>query len=95
MPGSPDKIKPDTNYSKKKRCRRVQADRRVSNERRTDPRSGGGETKRSLKRWLRSITKPRVGVDRRKGGDRRSYQTQNDANLTSLLTPEELADLLK
>ncbi|NNK96825.1 MAG: hypothetical protein HKP41_20935 [Desulfobacterales bacterium] len=95
MPGSPNTIESDTDYPKKGRCRRVRGDRRVSIERRTDPRSQASGAKRSLKRWIRSVTKPRIGVDRRKGGDRRSFRTQNDANLTSLLTPEELADLLK
>lgn len=95
MPGSPDTLESHNDNSKEERCRRLQGDRRVSNERRTDPRGEVGGAKRSLRRWIRSVTKPRVGVDRRKGGDRRSHQTQTDTNLTSLLTPEELADLLK
>ena len=74
-------------------CRRKGNDRRSSSERRTDRRAGSTQ-KRSLKAWVRSITNPRLGVDRRKGGDQRIIDTSS-SQLKSLLSSEEIEDLLK
>ncbi len=73
--------------------RRV-SDRRVSAERRSDRRVGSNES-RSLKAWVRSLIRPRMGVDRRKQGDRRKAQIRPVCDLRSLLTAEEISELLK
>ncbi len=64
-------------------------DRRRNSERRDDPREAGGM---SLTAWLKSLLKPRVGVDRRKGLDRRRDKDQPSPSAE--LTPEELKNLL-
>ncbi len=74
--------------------RRNSGDRRKSSERRSDLRTIG-EQKRSFKVWVKSLTNPRLGVDRRKGGDQRSPFSTQDMNIKSLLSPEELSELLK
>ncbi len=74
-------------------CRRV-ADRRSNHERRHDPRTEGMVTPRGLFAWLRALTRRRLGVDRRKNPDQRRGNRRNAA-LRSLLTREELADLLR
>ncbi len=68
--------------------RRDDSDRRMSHERRFDFREAHPPFRRSVKAWMRSLTNARLGVDRRALKDRRSHE------LRSLLTPEELADLL-
>lgn len=77
------------------RCRRKLEDRRVSGERRSDRRGGVVGRKRSLKAWVRTLTNPRLGVDRRKGGDQRLSVNRRNINVKSLLTQEELSDLLE
>lgn len=47
-----------------------------------------------MKAWIRSLTNSRLGVDRRKKADRRSIEDRRLQRLESLLTKEELADLL-
>ncbi len=47
-----------------------------------------------MKAWIRSLTNARLGVDRRKKADRRSIEDRRLQRLESLLTQEELADLL-
>ena len=74
--------------------RRGSVERRRSVERRFDFRNARPETRRSLKAWLRSLANARLGVDRRKGVDRRARDDRRSKELRSLLTPEELADLL-
>jgi len=74
--------------------RRGLSDRRASSERRFDYRGASLLPKRSLKSWLRSISKARLGVDRRKGLERR-YDERRSQQLRSLLTPEEIAALLQ
>ena len=76
-------------------CRRAGGDRRINSERRFDPRGGAEGSKRSLKAWIRSLTNPRIGIDRRKGSDRRRARSGKTINIKSLLTREELSDLLK
>ena len=69
------------------------SDRRKKNERRTDPREA--LAKKSFFGWLRSIFKPRVGVDRRKGDERRQTgAVRLDSNLSAELTQEEIKRLL-
>ncbi len=75
--------------------RRGLADRRISSERRYDFRTTHSPSRRSLKAWVRSLTNARLGVDRRKGNDRRSDADRRSEELRSLLTPDEIADLLK
>ncbi|HID69660.1 MAG TPA: hypothetical protein EYP35_04180 [Desulfobacterales bacterium] len=78
----------------KRTDRRGSADRRRSVERRFDFRNARPETRRSVKAWFRSLANARLGVDRRKGMDRRVIEDRRSKELRSLLTPEELADLL-
>lgn len=52
--------------------RRV-SDRRVGDERRCDRRVSSNGS-RSLKAWVKSLTRPRIGIDRRKQSDRRKVQ---------------------
>lgn len=75
--------------------RRGSVERRRSVERRFDFRNAQPETRRSLKAWFRSLANARLGVDRRKGVDRRTLEDRRSKELRSLLTPEELADLLR
>lgn len=72
---------------------RRMTDRRVNDERRCDRRVSS-DGSRSLKAWVRSLTKPRMGVDRRKQGDRRR-QVEPVKDLRSLLTADEIRDLLR
>ncbi len=73
--------------------RRVLADRRVNPERRNDSRDGSKPKRMSLRCWIRSKTNPRLGVDRRKA-QRRSGLDRRKKNLYSLLTQDEIKDLL-
>jgi hypothetical protein len=45
--------------------------------------------------WVRTLTNPRIGVDRRKGVDRRRSEPERTIRIKSLLTQEELSELLK
>lgn len=63
--------------------------RREPDERRFDSRYSSLASRRSLKSLVRFVSKARLGVDRRFYDDRRSQVME------SLLTPEELADLLQ
>jgi len=76
------------------RQRREDSDRRIYHERRFDFREAYPPARRSVKAWMRSLTNARLGVDRRKGEDRRDLNDRRSQELRSLLTPEELADLL-
>lgn len=76
------------------RQRREDSDRRVYYERRFDFREAHPPSRRSVGAWVRSLTNARLGVDRRKGEERRSECDRRSQKLRSLLTPEELADLL-
>ncbi|KJS00451.1 MAG: hypothetical protein VR65_13265 [Desulfobulbaceae bacterium BRH_c16a] len=75
-------------------CRR-KSDRRAHQERRCDTRDGTRQRRRGFTSWLRSLIKARLGVDRRKNGDRRTVANRRRMNPGSMLTKEELADLLK
>ena len=75
-------------------CRRKNPDRRRGTERRHDPRHAGKSRRRSIIAWFRSLTRNRLGVDRRKGGDQRMYD-RRCSGPRSLLTQEELEALLK
>lgn len=74
-------------------CRRNTPDRRQNGERRRDPRTGE-HRKRSLLSWLRSLTRKRLGVDRRKGTEQRLFE-RRCSGPRSLLTQKELEELLK
>lgn len=73
-------------------CRRQSSDRRRSPERRQDTRINSNP-KRSVKARIRSIIGVRLGVDRRKGWDRRIIERRS-TGIHSLVTPEELDALL-
>ena len=75
--------------------RRRPGNRRSSQERREDRRTALAGGKRSFKNWLRSMTRPRLGVDRRKGFDRRRIKDRRRQDLANVLTAEEIALLLK
>ncbi len=74
--------------------RRHCSERRLPEERRFDYRDAPSQVRRSIKSWLRSLSNARLGVDRRKGYERR-LQDRRSQELRSLLTPEELAALLQ
>lgn len=74
--------------------RRGSLERRFDTERRFDFREALPPVRRSLMAWVRSLTNARLGVDRRKGGERRIVDRRSE-ELRSLLTPEEIADLLQ
>lgn len=77
------------------KCRRVNPERRAAKERRFDPRGALEGSRRTLKAWVRSITNPRLGVDRRCGDDRRRQGGDRIIRVKSSLSRKELADLLK
>ena len=75
--------------------RRAKSERRCGAERRHDNRLSPGRQAKTLKEWFRSVTHLRLGVDRRKNRERRSsYDRRQPFHSSSLLSPEELADLL-
>jgi len=75
--------------------RRTNRERRCGRERRNDNRLLPVKQSKTLKEWFRSVTHLRLGVDRRKNRERRSsYDRRQPNQISSLLSPEELADLL-
>ena len=74
-------------------CRR-NSERRTYQERRCDIRVGIQQRQRGFCGWLRSLTKARLGVDRRKNVDQRTIPNRRRMVPRSMLTKEELADLL-
>jgi len=83
-----ERRKPDSN-------RRTDKSRRASGERRLDLRVSSTHHRRTLRGWIRSLTKARLGVDRRKGKNRRIINDRRNPLSQSRLTSEELADLLR
>ncbi len=83
-----------TERRKPVRERREDTERRFAVERRFDFREADPPARRSIKAWMRSLTHARLGVDRRKGIERRIVDRRSEA-LRSLLTPGEIADLLR
>ncbi len=75
--------------------RRQGRDRRRHSERRQDHRLASGGRRLPLFCRLRSLTRPRLGVDRRKGGDRRQAPVDRRRQPSSILSPEEIAALLE
>ena len=75
-------------------CRRRIANRRAQRERRFDTRVFYQRHKRGLRGWFRSLTNARLGVDRRKGEKQRIIKSRRQLSLKSLLSKEELDDLL-
>lgn len=84
----------ETERRKPARERRENSDRRFKDERRFDFREAHPPARRSVTAWMRSLTNARLGVDRRKGSERRIVDRRS-AMLRSLLTHQEIADLLK
>lgn len=79
---------------RKNKDRRRTGDRRSQTERRNDFRDESSPGQRmSLRVWLRSKTKSRLGVDRRKG-ERRSFSDRRQQKPHVLLSREEIHDLL-
>jgi hypothetical protein len=74
--------------------RRKTEDRRSQDERRFDSRLATVKQRRTIKVWLRSMTHSRLGVDRRKKDDRRSSNDRRRQSMRSILTRDEIADLL-
>jgi hypothetical protein len=74
--------------------RRKRNDRRSWQERRHDNRLAPVKHPIMLKEWLQSLVYPRLGVDRRKNSDRRHTTNRRLQGSASLLTQEELKDLL-
>ena len=76
--------------------RRRPGGRRSNNERRHDFRDGSTSEFRpkTIKVWLRSKTRTRLGVDRRKGDRRSGLDRRQSAQFHALLTQEEISDLL-
>lgn len=75
--------------------RRRRVDRRLQQERREDRRIASFRRGWSLKNWFRSLTKLRLGVDRRKGVNRRQLRGCRRQDPAYVLTPEEISLLLK
>lgn len=75
-------------------CRRV-SDRRANQERRNDRRNSAEKQSRSFYGWLRALTMARLGVDRRKNVNQRRNTDRRKFTPRSMLTREELADLLR
>ena len=74
--------------------RRNSKDRRSEKERRLDYRLSSDTTMRLINSWFHMIIRPRLGVDRRKGNDRRRDGDRRQQRLNSILSKEELSDLL-
>ena len=74
--------------------RRNTEDRRAQDERRLDSRLAMAKQRKTIKVWLRSMIRSRLGVDRRKKDDRRFRTDRRQQSLRSILTREEIADLL-
>lgn len=74
--------------------RRSGGGRRCHRERRSDRRVPGQGGRKTLWTWLRSLFRPRLGVDRRKNIDRRSNVDRRKQGVSVRLTAEELRDLL-
>ncbi|WP_457575810.1 hypothetical protein [Desulfomarina sp.] len=80
--------------TERRKKNRRQGNRRKSMERRCDTRENRRKQKKNLRTWVRSLTNSRLGVDRRKGKDQRTIHDQRNPSPRSMLTKEELADLL-
>lgn len=76
-------------------CRRKSdRERRGYSERRYDSRKAKNPNQ-TIYGWIRSITRARLGVDRRQQGDQRTIvNRRTPPRPSSMLTKEELADLL-
>ena len=77
--------------------RRTSRDRRAQEERRFDSRLATVKQRKTIRIWLRAVTRSRLGVDRRKKEDRRLNQDRRNRrqqSLRSLLTQEEITALL-
>ena len=74
--------------------RREFSERRAANERRFDYRDAEQPPRRSIKSWVRALSNARLGVDRRKGSERR-LQDRRSLELRSLLSSEEIEAFLR
>ena len=92
---TPDNAPWDGTERRSGKDRRSGTDRRSNLERRLDPRDGKIRIKKNLIARLRSLTNSRLGVDRRRGTERRVCEDRRNYIPRSMLTKEELAELLK
>jgi hypothetical protein len=74
--------------------RRVIDNRRSQKERRLDSREVPFDLRKTVKTWFLSLIHSRLGVDRRKQGDRRKNGSRRQQRNGTILTREELNDLL-
>ena len=74
--------------------RRRARERRSTDERRHDPRAAETPQRRSIIGSIRTVLNPRIGIDRRKGRERRKTQRTRTLQTSTIVTPEELQDLL-
>jgi hypothetical protein len=74
--------------------RRTTDNRRSQKERRIDSRKAPLSLRWAIKTWFLSIIHSRLGVDRRKQVDRRKNASRRQQRNSSILTREELSDLL-
>jgi len=82
------------NNTQKKDFKRRKGDRRRNAyERRSDNRTGSSQ-RLNVITWIRTLIKPRLGVDRRKGNDPRRASRLENIHTNSVLTEEELRHLL-
>jgi len=74
--------------------RRTGRDRRSQKERRFDSRMATAQPRKTFRAWLRALFNARLGVDRRKTENRRVIPDRRQRTLRSILTQEEINDLL-
>jgi hypothetical protein len=74
--------------------RRKIEDRRSEEERRFDSRVARVSVRKKINAWIRSLIHSRLGVDRRKKRDQRRNVDRRQQRLESILTQNEIADLL-
>jgi hypothetical protein len=74
--------------------RRKNGDRRSLEERRLDSRLAAPRQPKTLRVWLRSLIRTRLGVDRRKKNNRRGITDRRRITIRTILTQDEINDLL-
>lgn len=86
--GTTERRRPESCRRKSDRERRDYSERRYDSRKAKNP-------NRTLHGWIRSLTHARLGVDRRQQGDQRIVlNRRTPLRPSSMLTKEEIADLL-
>ena len=75
--------------------RRLGKDRRVNGERRGSGLGTDRLKRRSLRAWVRTVTNPRLGIDRRKRVDQRSRFARRKPESKSILSGRTFVDFFK